>query len=393
MRVFRQNFGCKVNCFVLRHACLVSVLDVTELNRSTHRRNRSGHCDMQCSRDRAVIVVLNSKRHGCSAHALGGDFAGLGVHLKNILVVYVVYAPSAAFVFCISRGKHSFQLALLILGKRERGCCRLLTFDSDCSRVGVYTCLNRDLDGFGLLGEVFVVGMRDRHRTSFLAGNCCGFTVAHNSCNILMIGFPFMIIVFSVTRQRNRFANLDRVFLGGDLGRLRVVQVRGVHGIVPFHRFSFLTCGFHRFSCLTFGFHRFSFLTCRFHRLGFLTCGFHRLGFLTCGFHRFGFLTCGFRRLGFLTCRFHRCRFLTFGFRRRGFLVHNARGFAFALVVVALVLCADRDAFGVLYEIIGQNAGGEHGKHHGNGKDHCNDSFFHRFFLLFFQIFSTLAGG
>ena len=65
----------------------------------------------------------------------------------------------------------------------------------------------------------------------------------------------------------------------------------------------------------------------------------------------------------------------------------------FALVVVALALCADRDAFGVLYEIIGQNAGGEHGKHHGNGKDHCNDSFFHRFFLLFFQIFSTLAGG
>ena len=65
----------------------------------------------------------------------------------------------------------------------------------------------------------------------------------------------------------------------------------------------------------------------------------------------------------------------------------------FALVFVALALCADRDAFGVLYEIIGQNAGGEHGKHHGNGKDHCNDSFFHRFFLLFFQIFSTLAGG
>ena len=65
----------------------------------------------------------------------------------------------------------------------------------------------------------------------------------------------------------------------------------------------------------------------------------------------------------------------------------------FALVVVALALCADRDACGVLYEIIGQNAGGEHGKHHGNGKDHCNDSFFHRFFLLFFQIFSTLAGG
>ena len=68
----------------------------------------------------------------------------------------------------------------------------------------------------------------------------------------------------------------------------------------------------------------------------------------------------------------------------------------FALVVVALALCADRDACGVSFiiiEIIGQNAGGEHGKHHGNGKDHCNDSFFHRFFLLFFQIFSTLAGG
>ena len=67
----------------------------------------------------------------------------------------------------------------------------------------------------------------------------------------------------------------------------------------------------------------------------------------------------------------------------------------FALVVVALALCGFRDACGVLHkiEIIGQNAGGEHGKHHGNGKDHCNDSFFHRFFLLFFQIFSTLAGG
>ena len=65
----------------------------------------------------------------------------------------------------------------------------------------------------------------------------------------------------------------------------------------------------------------------------------------------------------------------------------------FALVFVALGLWADRDAWGVLYEILGQNAGGEHGKHHGNGKDHGNDSFFHRFFLLFFQIFSTLAGG
>ena len=69
---------------------------------------------------------------------------------------------------------------------------------------------------------------------------------------------------------------------------------------------------------------------------------------------------------------------------------------SFALVFVALALCAVRDACGVSFiinEIIGQNAGGEHGKHHGNGKDHCNDSFFHRFFLLFFQIFSTLAGG
>ena len=67
----------------------------------------------------------------------------------------------------------------------------------------------------------------------------------------------------------------------------------------------------------------------------------------------------------------------------------------FALVFVALALCGFRDAWGVLFinEIIGQNAGGEHGKHHGSGKDHCNDSFFHRFFLLFFQIFSTLAGG
>ena len=67
----------------------------------------------------------------------------------------------------------------------------------------------------------------------------------------------------------------------------------------------------------------------------------------------------------------------------------------FALVVVALILSGFRDACGALHkiEIIGQNAGGEHGKHHGNGKDHCNDSFFHRFFLLFFQIFSTLAGG
>ena len=65
----------------------------------------------------------------------------------------------------------------------------------------------------------------------------------------------------------------------------------------------------------------------------------------------------------------------------------------FALVFVALALFDFRDAWGVLYEILGQNAGGEHGKHHGNGKDHGNDSFFHRFFLLFFQIFSTLAGG
>ena len=65
----------------------------------------------------------------------------------------------------------------------------------------------------------------------------------------------------------------------------------------------------------------------------------------------------------------------------------------FALVFVALALFDFRDAWGALYEILGQNAGGEHGKHHGNGKDHGNDSFFHRFFLLFFQIFSTLAGG
>ena len=107
-------------------------------------RNGSGHFDRQFSRDCAVIVVRNSKFHGFIAHALGGDFAGFGVHRKN---TFIVYAPSAAFVFCIGRGDHSFQLALRILVKRERGGGRRLTFDSDRS-IGDL-CDYLDFDGFG----------------------------------------------------------------------------------------------------------------------------------------------------------------------------------------------------------------------------------------------------
>ena len=146
LRVFRQNLGRKVNCFALRHACLFSVLDVTEFDRSICRRNRSGHCDRQFSRDCAVIVVRNSKLHGCTAHAPGGDCASFGVHLKN---TFIAYAPSAAFVFCIGRGDHnSFQLALRILGKRERGGGRLLTFNLDRGRGNLCNYLN--VDGFGI---------------------------------------------------------------------------------------------------------------------------------------------------------------------------------------------------------------------------------------------------
>ena len=227
----------------------------TDFGRS---RNGVSHCDRQFSRDCAVIVVRNSKLHGCTAHALGGDCAGFGVHLKNILVVY---APSAAFVFCIGRADLSFQhRRRSILGESNRGVLLSVhrAIDLDFGRGDAYFWQYRDLKGFGAVASV--VAMRDRHRTSFLAGNRCGFAVAHNSCNILMIGCPIMIIVSSIALQLHRFANLDLV-LAGDLGRLRVVQVRGVHGIVLFLRFGCLTCGCRRVSCLTFGFHRFSCLT------------------------------------------------------------------------------------------------------------------------------------
>ena len=227
----------------------------TDFGRS---RNRVSHCDRQFSHEFAVIVVLNSKCYDCIAHALGGDFAGFGIHLKNICVVY---APSAAFVFCTGRADLSFQhRRRSILGESDRGVLLSvhLAIDLDFGRGGAHCWQYRDLKGFGAVASV--VAMLDRHRTSFLAGNRCGFAVAHNSCNILMIGCPIMIIVSSIALQLHRFANLDLV-LAGDLGRLRVVQIRGVHGIVLFLRFSCLTCGCRRVSCLT----------CRFRRRGFLT--------------------------------------------------------------------------------------------------------------------------
>ena len=145
LRIFRQNLGRKVNCFALRHACRFSILAIG-FDRSICRRNRSGHCDWQCSRDCAVIVVRNSKLHGCTAHALGGDCAGFGVHRKN---TFIVYAPIAAFVFCTGQVDHnSFQLALRILGKRERGGGRLLTFNLDRGRGNLCNYLN--VDGFGI---------------------------------------------------------------------------------------------------------------------------------------------------------------------------------------------------------------------------------------------------
>ena len=111
-----------------------------------------------------------------------------------------------------------------------------------------------------------------------------------------------------------------------------------------------------------------------------------------------GFSLVGLGLIGFILLRFSllvfRLHSLGLSFLTLG-NIHLCGITSFALVFVALALDIFRDACGVLFinEIIGQNAGGEHGKHHGNGKDHCNDSFFHRFFLLFFKIFSTLAGG
>ena len=143
LRIFRQNFGRKVNCFALRHACRCNFLVINH-ELSICRRNRSGHRDRQFSRDFAVIVVRNSKFHGCFAHALGGDCA-IFCHRQNITVIY---APSAAFVCCVGRvDDHSFQLALRMLGKRERGGGRRLTFDSDRS-IGDL-CDYLDFDGFG----------------------------------------------------------------------------------------------------------------------------------------------------------------------------------------------------------------------------------------------------
>ena len=108
-------------------------------------RNGSGHFDRQFSRDCAVIVVRNSKFHGFIAHALGGDFAGFGVHLKNITVVY---APSAAFVFCTGRVDHCFQhRRRSILGESDRG-CRCIVCDLDRSIGNLCNYLN--FDGFGI---------------------------------------------------------------------------------------------------------------------------------------------------------------------------------------------------------------------------------------------------
>ena len=407
LRIFRQNFGRKVNRFALRHACFCNFLVINH-ELSICRRNRVGHIDLQFSRDCAVIVVRNSKLHGCTAHALGGDCA-IFCHRQNITVIY---APSAAFEFCIGRGDHSFQLALLILGKLQLSDCRILTLDLDC---GIGDSIHdMDLEGFCVTNNRPITMGNGRLACRFAFNVQCGRILISNNFHIFISAFHSPLVTSpSVAFQCCFLIRIDRYL--AVRGRLRVVQVRGVHGIVLFlrfgclacgcHRVSCLTCGFRRVGCLTFGFHRFGCLTFGFHRFGCLTFGFRRVSCLTCGFHRFGCLTFGCRRVSCLTFGFHSVSCLTFGcrrfgclifgFRRRGFLAHNARGFAFALVFVALALDVVRDACGVLFinEIIGQNASGEHGKHHGNGKDHCNDSFFHRFFLLFFKIFSTLAGG
>ena len=123
--------------------------------------------------------------------------------------------------------------------------------------------------------------------------------------------------------------------------------------------------------------------------IGFSLVGCGLIGFILSGL---SLIVLSLLRLSLLVFRLHSLglSFLILGD------IHLCGITSFALVFVALALCADRDACGVSFiiiEIIGQNTGGEHGKHHGNGKDHCNDSFFHRFFLLFFKIFSTLAGG
>ena len=122
----------------------IEIIHISFRDRNFGRsRNGSGHFDRQCSRDCAVIVVRNSKFHGCFAHAIGGDCA-IFCHRQNITVVY---APSAAFVFCTGRvDGHSFQLALLILGKFQLSDCRILTLDLDRS-IGDL-CDYLDFDGF-----------------------------------------------------------------------------------------------------------------------------------------------------------------------------------------------------------------------------------------------------
>ena len=130
-----------------------------------------------------------------------------------------------------------------------------------------------------------------------------------------------------------------------------------------------------------------------------LGSGLIRHGGTGLGLGLIGFSLVGLGLIGFILLRLSLIVFRLHSLGLSSFTlddIHLCGITSFALVFVALALCADRDACGVSFiiiEIIGQNAGGEHGKHHGNGKDHCNDSFFHRFFLLFFQIFSTLAGG
>ena len=306
LRVFRQNFGRKVNCFALHHACRFSILAV-DLDRGRGWRNRVGHRDRQCSRDCGVIVVRNSKRHGCSAHAPGGDFAGCGVHLKNITVVF--YSPSAAFVFCIGRvDYHSFQLALRILGKRELSDCRILTLDLD---RGIGDSIH-DMDFEGFFGTTPIITMgNDRFACCFAVNFQCGSILFPNDFHMIISAFhrPTVAKPFVAFQRHILLTRIDRYLVVR--GRLQAVQVRGDHGIVLFLRFGCLTCGCRRVSCLTCGCRRVSCLTFGFHRFGCLTCGCRRVSCLTCGFHRLGFLTCGCRRFSCLTFGFHRFGCLT----------------------------------------------------------------------------------
>ena len=264
LRVFRQNFGRKVNRVALRHACFCNFLVINH-ELSIFRRNRSGHCDRQCSCLFAVIVVLNSKPHGCFAHALGGDCA-IFCHRQNITVVY---APSAAFVCCIGRvDGHSFQLALLILGKFQRGGCRLLTLDSDRGRGN--SIHDMDLEGFFATIKRTITMGNGRFACCLAFNLQCGRTLISKNFHRIASAFHSPLVIRpSAAVQCCFLTRIDRYLVVR--GRLRVVQVRGVHGIVLFLRFGCLTCGCRRVSCLTFGFHRFGCLTFGFHRFSCLT--------------------------------------------------------------------------------------------------------------------------